>query len=87
MVTNKKGYIAEYYHRERQRIIDELGGKCLRCPETENLEIHHILSLNGNRPNGQLARLVEWRKNMSNLEVYCHDHHCDVHEMERKEDR
>jgi len=85
MATNKKGYLKRYYRRERKKIIEKLGGKCSKCREKEYnvLEIHHIVPLNGNRPNGQLARLTEWKRNMHNLDVLCGRCHKAHHKNEK----
>lgn len=81
MPTNRKGYINGYYHRERAKIIKKLGGKCLKCGRTDNLEIHHIK--NGHKEvmsgAGQLMRLTEWKKNIDNLSLLCHEHHTEYH--------
>lgn len=81
MVTNKKGYLHKYYHRERAKIIMKLGGVCQKCACTDNLEIHHIR--NGYKATmsgaGQLARLCEWKKNINNLSLLCHEHHLEYH--------
>jgi 5-methylcytosine-specific restriction endonuclease McrA len=37
-----KVYQLERYHRRRQQAIDKLGGKCVVCGDTEDLEIDHI---------------------------------------------
>ncbi len=34
-------YMNKRYHRLRQEYIDAMGGKCVDCPETENLEFDH----------------------------------------------
>lgn len=81
MPTNKKGYIHFYYHRERAKIIDTLGSKCLKCGCIDNLEIHHIN--NGHKEimsgAGQLKRLQEWKQNIDNLSLLCHEHHMEYH--------
>lgn len=35
-------YNLKYYHNKRKRIISELGGKCIVCGSTENLEFDHV---------------------------------------------
>ena len=83
MVTNKKGYVADWYKKKREALIEELGGKCDMCCSHYNLEIHHVKPLNGDRPNGRLERLAEWVANKDNLRVLCHNCHCNVHGMEK----
>jgi hypothetical protein len=38
----EKEYHKDYYRNHRQKLIDYLGGKCVRCGSTENLEFDHI---------------------------------------------
>jgi hypothetical protein len=44
-MSNDREYMRTYmlarYHRRRLEIIAMLGGKCARCPATEELEIDH----------------------------------------------
>jgi hypothetical protein len=35
-------YHRQYYYIRRQRLLDYLGGKCVRCGTTENLHFDHI---------------------------------------------
>lgn len=35
-------YHLNYYHKRRKWFIDYLGGKCIICGSTENLEFDHI---------------------------------------------
>lgn len=35
-------YMLNRYHQRRQKIIEKLGGCCVKCGSTENLEIDHI---------------------------------------------
>lgn len=81
MPTNRKGYIAEYYHREREKIIQQLGGKCIACGVTDNLHIHHIRPYNGknHRGRGAIARLLEWKKNIDNITLLCQECHKEYH--------
>ena len=82
MATNKKGYLKMYYQNGRNEVLTALGGVCNECGSKNDLQIHHINPLNGNRPNGQLARLTEWRRNIDNLELLCERCHRAVHKME-----
>lgn len=79
MPTNKNGYMNGYYRKERNRIVAELGGMCVSCGGTDKLEIHHKKPIlkGGNR--GREARLTEWKRNMDNLELLCHECHKDWH--------
>lgn len=87
MPTNNKWYLNAYYRRERAKIVKQLGGKCLKCGCTVNLEIHHIN--NGHKEvcsgAGQLVRLMEWKKNINNLTLLCPEHH-DIYHLIVKDD-
>ena len=41
-LTRPKGYSNEYYQRKRSKLIEQFGGKCVKCGSTENLEFDHI---------------------------------------------
>jgi 5-methylcytosine-specific restriction endonuclease McrA len=64
-----------YYHRERDKIIEKLGGKCRVCGSRDNLEIHHIKpckrywTSGGN--SGGTVRLRDWRRNFDKLVLLC----------------
>lgn len=50
-----------YYLRERAWAINELGGKCMHCGRTDNLEIHHKEpKLRHTTPGGTTIR--DWRQ-------------------------
>lgn len=36
-----RDYSRNYYYKRKERIIERLGGKCVRCGSCEKLEIHH----------------------------------------------
>jgi len=82
MPTNRKGYISEYYHRERDRIIKQLGGKCIVCGATDNLHIHHIIPYNGknHRGRGAIARLLDWKNNIDKICLLCEECHKLYHQ-------
>jgi len=84
MPTNRQGYKSEYYHRRRAEIIKQLGGKCLMCETTLNLEIHHLLGYKGLQVNGrgQLIRLRDWRDNIDDLILLCYECHQWHHDLE-----
>lgn len=37
-----KDYHRDYWHKRRQRLIDYLGGECVKCGSKDNLEFDHI---------------------------------------------
>jgi 5-methylcytosine-specific restriction endonuclease McrA len=38
----REGYSTDYYHRKRNKLIEQFGGKCVVCGATEELEFDHI---------------------------------------------
>lgn len=66
-------YQTKYYHRERGKIMDSLGGKCCECKDIDYLEIHHIIGadLPKGRPTAQ--RIRDWKEQLSknNLMLLC----------------
>ena len=79
MSTNKPGYNRLYFHVERQKIINALGGICAECDSIITLEIHHIDASKKRKVNGSLDRLTEWKENFDNLQVLCSDCHREFH--------
>jgi len=83
MSTNRPGYMREYQRRERNKIIQKLGGKCQKCGVSvktrtvdgivvDNMEIHHK---NGtalkSRGRGSTRRLTDWKRNIDKLGLHC----------------
>ena len=71
-----------YVCKKRKEVTSALGGCCLICGTTINLERHHIVSsdMSNGRGRGQIARLTDWLKNMDNLALLCTDHHIEYHQ-------
>lgn len=69
------------YHEIRGILIDQLGGKCVDCGTTDNLEFHTI---DGNGENGKGG----WQKlaqvlsdiNKNNIELKCKTCHIKYHQ-------
>lgn len=87
MPTNKKGYMARWKMEKKAEILFRLCRGfpvCQICGEThKNLTVHHELPLNGDRPNGSLARIVNWYENPLILRVLCVECHKKVHSNEK----
>lgn len=81
MPTNKPGYGKKYFLNEKKKIIEKLGGKCKECGGEDRLEIHHIIPCGLGANRGREARLTEWKRNMGNLKLLCHDCHKDWHKQ------
>lgn len=84
MPTNPEGYLSDYYNRERNKIIELLGGKCAVCGENGGkLEIHHDDDKVRGSGRGRLDRLTEWKRHLrsdepNDLALLCKDCHDDV---------
>lgn len=81
MSTNSQVYMKSYYRKNRKEIIAALGGQCLICAAKKDLEIHHVSGCNlpENQGRGMMTRLTDWKRNMNNLALLCHDHHVEYH--------
>ncbi len=78
MTTNPTGYLRRYYKLKRNIVVQQLGGRCVKCFVTTNLHIHHKAPLETPSGRGSLARLTEWKKNIHNLMIYCEGHHKEI---------
>jgi len=84
MATNKKDYLRNYYHKEKNKLIKELGGSCSKCGRKKNIEIHHKIEIGFRRPSGMLNRLTEWKRNKWNLQLLCRNCHT-LHHQKREQ--
>jgi len=83
--NNKKKYMKEWKMQKKAELHFIIAGgipACSKCNSTEKLEVHHLIRLNGNRPNGKIARMLEWEKNMWNVILLCHECHNKEHNNE-----
>ena len=69
------------YRSTRQKILEHLGGQCVRCGATERLEINHrnlqdteLRRLSGNKVRC-MPSLTEVRNNETDVELLCNDCH------------
>ena len=85
---NKTG--GKSYRTTRQKILEELGGKCVICGTTENLEINHrdLKDTAERRESGNRKRcgvsLTEVRNNSVDVELLCKEHHLQWSNAQRK---
>lgn len=85
---NKTG--GKSYHTTRQKILQELGGKCVVCGTTENLEINHrdLKDTAERRESGNKKRcgvsLTEVRNNSVDVELLCKEHHAEWSNAQRR---
>lgn len=80
MPTNPPGYMKAYRERKKAEAIEILGGHCVKCGSTEDLEFHHIRGqtafVGKSRGRGSTARVKDWFDSIAvgNLELQCE--HC-----------
>lgn len=93
MVTNKPGYMPQYrmelkvlaaFLASKGSMRSAVSGKPLKITNNQvkgpdEVVFHHGLELNGNRPNGSIARLSEIIANDWNVEIMSPDEHVNVH--------
>ena len=81
-MANSNEYMRDYmlkrYHRRRADSIAQLGGKCVECGTTENLEFDHIDS---NTKTRQVARILASgskklvAEELAKCQLLCKEHH------------
>lgn len=72
-------YQQQYYRRNRNNIIQALGGRCCKCFKHHRLEVHHIEPIGKGKGRGRRDRLTEWKnaiqKIPTNLAIECAECH------------
>ena len=71
----------EWLHERRKVAQDYLGGKCVVCGSTSNLEFHHI---DPSQKEKRIRPLLscKWdklKKELDKCELRCHEHHLEAH--------
>lgn len=69
------------YYEERKKVYEFLGGVCVVCGTTENLQIHHKDPLQKQFAISEMLSL-KWETIVAELkkcELRCYEHHLDVH--------
>lgn len=74
-------YMLKRYHNRRASAIHKLGGKCVVCGTTENLELDHINPLDKSFAIGRLWSVKQSRydEELSKCQLLCADHHKEKH--------
>lgn len=67
------------YHRRRNNAIQTLGGKCVVCGTTENLELDHIDPKTKSFGISQMwsVRLERFQKELGKCQLLCKKHHVE----------
>lgn len=71
-----------FYHREREKLVERLGGVCEECGIDENLHFHHVEPLEEEDRGGGMQHLYRLREEISNgvdVELRCKSCHVEVH--------
>lgn len=73
-------YMANRYHKRRNQAIEKLGGKCVDCGTTENLEFDHVnesdKSFNVGTAFGGMAESKLWDE-LKKCVLRCRTHHLE----------
>jgi hypothetical protein len=70
-------YMLKRYHKRRSESIEKLGGKCVVCGVTENLEIDHIDRTTKTMAISGLwsANIVRYEAELKLCQLLCEEHH------------
>lgn len=80
-MANSNEYMREYmlkrYHERRKQALEILGGKCVKCSTTEQLEIDHIDRLTKTMDLGKLWSCAKKRyfEELKLCQLLCKEHH------------
>jgi 5-methylcytosine-specific restriction endonuclease McrA len=76
---SRKEWTVAYYHRKRQELINEMGGKCTQCGLLFDLEFHHLKSRSwvANR-SSRWVRLARYRREWRRGEIILLCHQCNL---------
>ncbi len=87
MLTSKqmKVYMLNRYHERRRKAIQQLGGKCVKCKATEQLQFHHA------DPDGKQFTIARgasfseerWRNEVAKCQLLCRQCHSEHHKRSR----
>jgi len=78
MSKSNAEYLHDSYHNQRAFLYAWLGGKCVRCGTTENLEIDHIDWRLKEKNMGRLwpaKRRAEMMLELAKCQLLCYEHH------------
>jgi hypothetical protein len=76
----EKEYHLRRYHKTRQRYVEALGGKCVKCDTTENLEFDHI---NPVEKTYEINKIINRKENFVLLELAKCQLLCEVCHLEK----
>lgn len=79
-----KKYHREYWQKRRRKIIDYLGGKCVKCGATDDLEIDHIDPSKKSFHISQRLSLRTQKEEIDKCQLLCEKHHIEKTVAEKK---
>ena len=80
-MPNSNEYMREYmirrWHKRRNDAIEQLGGKCINCGSSENLEFDHIDADLKSFPLSKFssASKIKWQEELNKCQLLCHECH------------
>lgn len=71
------GYMKRRYHQRRAEALETLGGKCVICGTTEDLEIDHIDADDKEIPLNKMWSIAKARflQELDKCQLLCKEHH------------
>jgi hypothetical protein len=74
---NHKEYHRAYYFKRRQKIINYLGGKCVKCGATQNLHFDHIDKKEKSFNLSSNLTLESIKDEIDKCQLLCEKHHLE----------
>lgn len=87
-IEDNKRYLRERYAQQRSDMYAYLGGVCVVCGSTEQLEIDHVNWREKSFPVGQLwpvKKLPEVYRELDKCQLLCKDHHLEKSSVDQRE--
>ena len=90
VTKNSNEYMNEYmkrrYKQRRQLAIEELGGKCVRCGSSRNLEFHHVDpdSKSITIAKGSSMSQERWDAEIAKCHLLCRPCHISEHRVQNE---
>lgn len=76
-----RGYMLKRYHERRAAAVAKLGGKCVVCGTTEDLDLDHINPVDKSFPIGRLWSVKQstYDAEVEKCQLLCKTHHKQKH--------
>lgn len=79
-----KAYHRKYWKKRRQKIIDYLGGVCVKCGTTEDLQFDHIKPSDKTLDIKRNVTLESIKAEVDKCQLLCKTHHLEKTISEKK---